>query len=315
MKIEWNQRALLVLRVFISITLLFSIFKVIGIKSLVTSITSLNIYFTALAFSFAPVIILLRSYKWYFVLSRKIADISFKKATISLLAGSAIGLFTPGKIGELSRMLFLRVKEKRTMIGITLYDRLSDLYAIFFLAVAGSLYMFYISGAYFPILLISSALISSLTILLFFPNTIAGFISKIYSDRRPPFFKEIYPRNASITEVYEGFSYKRKDIFISLGLALIIFLVSYLQGFIILKGVGYEIPYYLFVIFFSLIALITVLPISISGIGVREGAAVLILSKYGIPADAAVIFSLVWFLMDNIFQAVLGSLMISYIPK
>ena len=49
------------------------------------------------------------------------------------------------------------------------------------------------------------------------------------------------------------------------------------------------------------------LPVSFSGVGVREGAAALLLSPYAVPACAAVDASLVWFLLAMLLPAALGA--------
>ena len=50
------------------------------------------------------------------------------------------------------------------------------------------------------------------------------------------------------------------------------------------------------------------LPVSFSGVGVREGAAALLLSPYAVPSGAAVDASLVWFLFAMLLPAALGAL-------
>jgi uncharacterized membrane protein YbhN (UPF0104 family) len=50
------------------------------------------------------------------------------------------------------------------------------------------------------------------------------------------------------------------------------------------------------------------LPVSFSGVGVREGAAALLLSFYAVPPVAAVDVSLVWFVFAMLLPAILGAL-------
>jgi hypothetical protein len=49
------------------------------------------------------------------------------------------------------------------------------------------------------------------------------------------------------------------------------------------------------------------LPVSFSGVGVREGAAALLLSPYAVPSGAAVDASLVWFVFAMLLPAVIGT--------
>ena len=50
------------------------------------------------------------------------------------------------------------------------------------------------------------------------------------------------------------------------------------------------------------------LPVSFSGVGVREGAAAFLLSSYGVPSSAAVDATLLWFVFAVLVPAGLGSL-------
>jgi uncharacterized membrane protein YbhN (UPF0104 family) len=50
------------------------------------------------------------------------------------------------------------------------------------------------------------------------------------------------------------------------------------------------------------------LPVSFSGVGVREGVAALLLSPYAVPSGAAVGASLVWFIFAVLMPAALGAI-------
>lgn len=65
---------------------------------------------------------------------------------------------------------------------------------------------------------------------------------------------------------------------------------------ILAYGLGQHIPVLAFLIFIPLIVLFSMLPISISGLGVREGAFVLFFGLIGIKPEVATAISLSWFL-------------------
>ena len=54
--------------------------------------------------------------------------------------------------------------------------------------------------------------------------------------------------------------------------------------------------------------LATLLPVSISGLGVREAASLVLLSYYNVPADAAIAYSLIVFMTSILFIGLLGGL-------
>lgn len=102
-----------------------------------------------------------------------------------------------------------------------------------------------------------------------------------------------------LSEFYDYFHYYRGQKGI-IGKALLISALVQLSGFlavyILARGIGELIPFLACLIFLPLIAILTMIPISISGIGVREGAFVLFFGLIGVKPDVATALSLSWFL-------------------
>ncbi|MEW6675871.1 MAG: lysylphosphatidylglycerol synthase transmembrane domain-containing protein [Nitrospirota bacterium] len=73
-------------------------------------------------------------------------------------------------------------------------------------------------------------------------------------------------------------------------------LISFIMVYILALGIGQHIPFLACLIFLPLIIVFTTLPISISGLGVREGAFVLLFGFIGIKPEVATAISLSWFL-------------------
>lgn len=73
------------------------------------------------------------------------------------------------------------------------------------------------------------------------------------------------------------------------------------------RGLGLPVPTAAWFYVVPLIALATVLPVSISGVGVREGGLVFLLEPFGISAEQAVTLGLIWFL-TTIVGGLLGGL-------
>jgi uncharacterized protein (TIRG00374 family) len=102
-----------------------------------------------------------------------------------------------------------------------------------------------------------------------------------------------------LSEFYDYFhSYRNKKGII--GKALLISVLVQLSGifavYILAVGIGEHIPFIACLVFLPLIIMFTALPISISGIGIREGAFVLFFGLIGIRPGVATAISLSWFL-------------------
>jgi len=90
-----------------------------------------------------------------------------------------------------------------------------------------------------------------------------------------------------------------KTFFISVGIQIIGFSAVYMLA----TAMGEHIPIKMLFVFLPIVTTITTLPISISGIGVREGVFVLLFGLIGVRPEAATSLSLAWF-----FSGFIGSL-------
>lgn len=104
-----------------------------------------------------------------------------------------------------------------------------------------------------------------------------------------------------LSEFYDYFHSYRNQKGIVLK-ALLISAVVQLSGFcavyILAHGLGVSIPFLACIVFVPLIIMFAALPISISGIGIREGAFVLFFGLIGISQHVAIALSLSWFIAN-----------------
>ena len=77
---------------------------------------------------------------------------------------------------------------------------------------------------------------------------------------------------------------------------------------LIARGLGIDLPLSIWFAVVPLIALAMVLPISINGVGVREGGLVFLLQPAGVSMDAAVAIGLLWFL-STILTGLIGGVL------
>ncbi len=98
-----------------------------------------------------------------------------------------------------------------------------------------------------------------------------------------------------VYEYLDMYRAKRDVIIKGLIYSFIVQISGILSIFILSTGMSFKVPLLPLLIFVPLIIVISLIPISISGIGVREFAFVLFLGSTGVPSDVAVALSLSWF--------------------
>jgi len=110
-------------------------------------------------------------------------------------------------------------------------------------------------------------------------------------------------RFTTMSEFYEYFITlkSRKGV---IAKAVLISLCVQIMGFsavaLLASAMGEDIPIFLLFVFLPIIITVTTVPISISGLGVREGAFVLLLGLIGIRPELATSLSLSWFFSNFI---------------
>ena len=90
------------------------------------------------------------------------------------------------------------------------------------------------------------------------------------------------------------------SLFVQMGGALVVDAVG--------KSIGTDLPVSFWFAAVPLVALAMVLPISIGGVGIREGGLAVLLAPYGVPPEKAVAIGLLWFLV-TIVSGLVGGVM------
>ncbi len=78
--------------------------------------------------------------------------------------------------------------------------------------------------------------------------------------------------------------------------SILIQLLAILSVYVLAKGISLDTSFLSLLIFVPIIILVSFLPLSISGIGLREGAFMFLLGSTGIPAEKSMTLSIIWFL-------------------
>lgn len=99
-----------------------------------------------------------------------------------------------------------------------------------------------------------------------------------------------------IYEYFHIYSRKRHVLFKAFLYSLVIQISSIIAIYILSKGIFLNISFLSLLVFVPIIILISFIPVSISGIGLREGAFVILLGTIGVPPDLSVTLSILWFL-------------------
>ena len=285
-----------ILKLIISLTLIILILNKVRISLIMQTLGDIRQFEVLIAFLIAPVVIFLGTYKWKLMINALGIVANWMRFLISFLGGMGIGLLTPMRVGELSRILFLPGK-REALLGIALVDKAIDLESLLILATLGSALAFWLIPTF-----IFGILTAILLGLILFPGLYTSFLGRIIPYL--PYKQKIQGMLASIKKL------PVKLTLFCLFIRLIVCGFDMTQFYILITAFTSVEPIAVFATY-PLIVLVNTFPITISGIGLREGTAAILLNIFGIPAPIAVSASFILFCINTLLPGLIGALFIN----
>jgi hypothetical protein len=307
-----RQRLATFLRLGISIALLVVLFMIIDRQALIETFLSVNPALYLLGLVAFTGTIVTWTLRWYLFMHAIKEKISFLKALSTMTIGIFFSMFLPTIVGtDLGRVYELARDDNRrksSLITTVLLDRLLGLLTISSMAVFGLL----IGSQFASEKGIVFTVVGTLVILVvswvvaFNPRSekfIFGLINRLPVVKR---FSE------SLHRVYDALYqlYRQPGLMLRAGAVSIInSLCTILCTILAARSLGVEISPIYFFIFMPIIWIIMTIPLSLSGLGVREGAFVFFFSQVGVAPSDAIAISLLYY-SYNIIVGVVGGLLL-----
>lgn len=235
----------------------------------------------------------LKALRWYAMLRFAGSQATMTEATVSLIGGMGVALITPGRVGEVARVAYLKDARKLRLSALVMLDKFFDVMVLVWLAVPGAWSILgWPAGA--------ALVIAGTAGLLFtlFPHTLRGPIA--WLERKVP----LGGRTKETFTSLESLSPRATGIYIVLTVVAFAFVI--LQFGIILRG-NTHVSAPVALLTFPLVILTNVLPITVAGIGLREGAAILLLGHYHVPAAIAAISAFTMFFLNTGLPGLVGA--------
>lgn len=243
----------------------------------------------------------------------KIQGINEKLLTLVKInfVSNFLGILLPSCTGFDAVRIYMIEKRNKQKIGAggasVIFDRLIGFYLLSLLGVIGALVAQshgVSSNIFFAALLINIFIFSLFFVLSnkYLYSKVTGYLLKI------KWGKKIFVYITSTYSATNDFPLK-KVILLTVPLILLFQLSNILCGFLIFKAFAIDLPFYFHLTFFPLISVILILPISISGFGLREGAFVYFYSLLGVDSNISFFVSLLYYLILTMIPAFIGMLL------
>lgn len=256
----------------------------------------------------------LRAYRWYFLLRLQKINCGFRDAVIYYVAGMYIGMFTPGRVGEASKALFLKAGQKssfsRSMSSVFV-DRILDIYVLLGCVVLVALgsdffehfnlnrHYFYLTAIVFLFISISPKIIQ--------------VVFKRIGDRILKQFSKGWM--LMIDEFFQGLEALLKPPLIFAGLLTVAhYALFFFQAHIIAQSVGIEVPFFSVLKVVSIAMLVGFVPATFAGLGTRDAAFVFLFQSFGVAKASGLGFAVAFDVICIFGFAVIGMVVCWFIP-
>lgn len=291
----------------IGIFLFIIILAKIDFGNILTDIKNIKISYFIIALLFSFPTIITKSLCWNYIMRKQGIHYSQKDSFLIYGVGLYIGGVTPGRVGEASRIAYLTKDGHslgKSLVGLIL-DRMSDFVFLISFIIIGSFLFFDFFNRELIMHLIAVIVSLALIFVLLKLKLVKTFLKKSILFLIPERYKKSLKTN------FQDFI---KDIkMYSLRNYLVILLITafswsfyYIQMYIIAQSINISnIPLLNLSIILTVVGFITLIPISVSGIGTRDAALIFFLTPFLIPREQIIVFSSL-ILLTYFFNALIG---------
>ncbi len=274
-----------------------------SIKDILKALGGANLFWILISFSLHALGLLISAYRWQILIRAQGDSVPLGFLAKSYLVSSFFNNFLPTRIGGDVVRIWDGSRYSRSLVkssAVIVVERLTGIIVLLTFALVASLIRLEMAQQ-IPVVWVSLLLgiLGLFLIALFFTP-----FSKKMLERIPDkgIFQKIKPKVFTFRDTALIYRDKKSYFFQALFWALLLQVNVILHYYLIGKALHLDIYLIDYFIFIPIVHLILIIPITISGFGLREGTYIEIFKFYGISASAAVSFSL----LDAIFQLAVG---------
>lgn len=238
---------------------------------------------------FGVVIVLgIKSFRWRMLLVNEGADYPASKAFGAYMSSDAIGIITPGRIGEIARLYYVRQETDISFYSAfktIVSDRIFDFTMLGWFGLSGMLFYFKTFGHFSGI----SYVIGVLAVFLIAYVVGLKLLELSAKSRRLNRFPIVGFLHQSFKAVIG------KHAATLWGITFLAYFMYFAFSWLIMVSLHLKLSYVDVVFIMSIMSLSTIIPLSVAGFGTREATLVLLFAYYGLPSETAISFSLLHF--------------------
>ena len=279
----------------------------LDIEKIIVVFLSINPIFIICSLTLTIPRLIIRNTAWQIIQKEQKITISFFQSLKIFLIGYFYGSITPGYIGQLMRVPYMKEKTGAPygkLFVNSLMETIIHTLSLYGMMLIGALL---VMGVLPELLYISGIWVVLLAIILFY------FVKR---ERGEKLFRlliqYLIPKKLKtnlyrfVDTFYTDFP-EIKKLLLPLILGIFTWIIIFSQEYIIVLALGIDIPYLYFLLLFPIANVVGFIPITFAGLGTRELAAIFLFSTlFGVVEEEVFVFTLLGFVITDIFTGFIG---------
>lgn len=257
------------------------------------------------AFALNALVLHLKIERWRILMRSRGYRYPLGRSYVAFLASAALGMVTPGRVGDALRVQYVRHEIDMPYaegLAVVVMDRLCDMYVLLaFVAVGVTRFARVLSDDLALVSWIGVAAIALGPLVLLVPGLAERLMGRIYA--RLARGREGLDRFLAALRGQVG-----RVLVVALPLTAVTFAVNYLQGYLISASLGLGISYYDVMCMLAVTSLLSLLPISVAGVGVRESFLAVVFPALALHPAEGVAFGMVVLAVIYLVWVIFGSI-------
>lgn len=271
--------------IFITIFIFYWLASKISIVESFKIILKSNLIFILLSILLLLITLIIIIFRWLFIVRTLHSSAGFKDSLSSVMSACALNSVLPSKLGDFFKVYYFKDKGISKMVGAVFTERVFDIISMAFLLFIGSIILNKLIFIYISLLIM---LIAFFTLSIFYVmrKKIRKFNNQLFSNI-------LYSINWIIKRPTKAF--------VLFMFSLLIWFCSVMQIYFLFLAVSVYVDFVYFSAAIIISIFISLIPVTIAGMGTREGAIIYLFSSFAANENllaAGLLFSFFryWFL-------------------
>lgn len=312
MRSEKYRTPLTIVRAIVGVGLIVFLFRTLDIGKIISHISGIQVKYLIYAAIAYLLFIIFSAWRWQILLNFKKFGIPFIRTLKIYFISLFFNNFLPTTVGgDMMRVVYTMKDRRADSLATVLVDRILGFVGLFVLALIAVVYLLLLKNEteFLPFMAIGLSIIILITYI-FFSEKAFRLLSPMMGKLR---ILRLGERINRLHEAGTDFGGAWGPISICIAHSVIIQVTLAIAPFFILLGMGHSsVSLLSFFIYVPIINVVSMLPLSLNGLGVRENSYVILFSRVGLGGELALAMSLFSFFVIFVYSLIGGVFFVFY---